>query len=138
MPTRSRLVSFDVLWGGVELKKASSRLCGGVFVLIASILLLCSSCHKRGDYICGVPVTGSPWSLAAAIYEAGDGSFVPESVEILPEKAYIHGWYYQPDSILSDTSGGDGFLKAVIICDISSTNQVTHACLSCAQLDKED
>ena len=85
-----------------------------------------------------MPVTGSPWALAAAIYETGDGSFVPESVEILPEKAYIHGWYYQPDSILSDTSGGDGFLKAVIICDISSTNQVTHACLSCAQLDKED
>ncbi len=73
-------------------------------------LFILAGCTPAGDTICGVPVQGSPWALAAAI------------------KAYIRGWFYQPDSTRSDTSGGDGFQPAEVICDLDA-GEVTHAFL---------
>ena len=71
---------------------------------------------------------GSPWSFAASLHDQGDGSFLPAEVVILPHKAYIRGWFYQPDSTRSDTSGGDGFQPAEVICDLDA-GEVTHAFL---------
>ena len=91
-------------------------------------LFILAGCKPVSDTLCGVPVTGSPWSFAASLHDQGDGSFLPAEVVILPHKAYIRGWFYQPDSTRSDTSGGDGFQPAEVICDLDA-GEVTHAFL---------
>ena len=64
-----------------------------------------SSCGTRAT-VCGVPVQGTPWELAAAIYDSGDGTFVPVTVDVFTTKAYIHG-YTLPDEH-----------AAQVVCDV--------------------
>ena len=67
------------------------------------------ACARKAT-VCGVPVEGSPWALAARIYDAGDRTFLPESIEFAGQsKAYIIGWSFpseQPDTIFCDLRDG--------------------------------
>lgn len=59
--------------------------------------------------MCGVAVEGTPWELAAAIHDRGDGSFVPVSVDEYRTKAYIHGYTLpdeQPAQVVCDVKEG--------------------------------
>ena len=75
------------------------------------------ACARKAT-VCGVPVQGSPWALAARIYDDGDRTFLPESVEcVCQTKAYIIGWSLpseRPDTIFCDLHNG----------------QVTHAVMA--------
>ena len=111
-------------------------------ILCITALALCS-CKRYTEAdatrVCGVPVKGTPWELAATVAGHGVGGFVPECVEAYADKAYIKGWL--------DTNGwekpyrelpyDDGFLPAQIVCDVESGN-VTHALLYCEILDKQE
>ena len=110
-----------------------------IFVAIIAILSACSNySEKDGTLVCGVPVKGTAWELAASVADNGDGSFIPECVEVYENKAYIKGYL--------DTNGwekpyrelpyDDGLLPAEIWCDLEN-GQVTHAGLYCEILDKE-
>jgi hypothetical protein len=110
--------------------------------IIAALTLLLSACsncsEKDGTLVCGVPVKGTAWELAATVASHGEGGFVPECVEQYADKAYIKGWI--------DTNGwekpyrelpyDDGYVPAEIICDVEN-GSVTHALLYCEILDKE-
>ena len=59
--------------------------------------------------MCGVSVEGTPWELAAAIHDKGNGTFVPVSVEEFSTKAYIHGYTLpdeQPAQVVCDVKEG--------------------------------
>ena len=98
--------------------------------------MLSVACNRQRCAVCGVSVEGTPWELATAIHDRGDGSFVPVSVEEYEDKAYIKGWL--------DTNGttepyhvapyDDGYVPAEIWCDLSN-GQVTHAGLNCEILE---
>jgi len=64
-----------------------------------------TGCRQR-QTICGVPVKGTPWELAAAIHDRGDYSFAPTTVYQFGDKAYIEGYIF-PDEI-----------PATIACDL--------------------
>jgi hypothetical protein len=110
---------------------------------ILFIALALSACKHYSEAdatrVCGVPVKGTPWELAATVASHGEGGFVPECVEAYPDKAYIKGWI--------DTNGwekpyrelpyDDGFLPAQIVCDVEN-GSVTHALLYCEILDKQE
>ena len=82
-------------------------------------------CSKPKDTICGVPVQGTTWELAAAIADYGDGTFVPECVIIYgQDQNTIEGWYYAdslseeiPAEIICELKDGEVF-SAVIDCEI--------------------
>ena len=104
-----------------------------------AFLSACSNySEKDGTLVCGVPVKGTAWELAASVADNGDGSFIPESVEQYADKAYIKGWI--------DTNGwekpyrelpyDDGFLPAQIVCDVEN-GSVTHAWIDCQILDSD-
>ena len=93
--------------------------------LIAFALLLISCASSSRPTVCGVPVQGSPWQLAASIHDNGDGTFVPQCVDLVTTtKAYISG-YLLPDE-----------QPATLICDLEN-GQVVCAVLHCETLDKE-
>jgi hypothetical protein len=72
-----------------------------------------------------VPVQGSPWQFAASIHDNGDGTFVPQCVDLVTTtKAYISGY------LLSDEH------PAALICDLEN-GQVVCAVLHCETLDNE-
>ena len=85
--------------------------------------MLSVACNRQRCTVCGVAVEGTPWELAAAIHDRGDGSFVPVSVEKFSTKAYIHG-YTLPDE-----------QPAQVVCDVKE-GKVSHAVLYCEILDK--
>ena len=114
--------------GKIHLRFASQRYIFAPLITILFFTFILAGCKPASDTLCGVPVTGSPWSFAASLHDQGDGSFLPAEVVILPHKAYIRGWFYQPDSARSVTSGGDGFQPAEVICDLDA-GEVTHAFL---------
>ena len=124
------LMREERFWGGgkIHLRFASQRHIFAPLITILFFLFILAGCKPASDTLCGVPVTGSPWSFAASLHDKGDGSFLPAEVVILPHKAYIRGWFYLPDSTRSDTSGGDGFQPAEVICDLDA-GEVTHAFL---------
>ena len=110
-----------------------------ILVMIIAFLSACSNySEKDGTCVCGVPVKGTAWELAASVADNGDGSFIPEFVEVYEDKAYIKGWL--------DTNGteepyrelpyDDGYLPAEIVCDVEN-GSVTHALLYCEILDKK-
>ena len=76
--------------------------------------MLSVACNRQRCTVCGVSVEGTPWELAAAIHDRGDGSFVPVSVEKFSTKAYIHG-YTLPDE-----------QPAQVVCDVEK-GKVVHA-----------
>ena len=65
-------------------------------ILLALFATALSGCGKYSEQnatrVCGVPVKGTPWELAATVADHGEGGFVPECVEIYGTKAYIKGW----------------------------------------------
>ena len=107
---------------------------------ILFIALALSACKHYSEAdatrVCGVPVKGTPWELAATVAAHGEGGFVPECVTVYADKAYIKGWL--------DTNGttepyhvapyDDGYVPAEIWCDLSN-GQVTHAGLNCEILE---
>lgn len=109
-----------------------------LYIVIATALCACKQ-YTEADAtrVCGVPVKGTPWELAATVADHGEGGFVPECVEQYADKAYIKGWI--------DTNGwekpyrelpyDDGFLPAQIVCDVEN-GSVTHALLYCEILDE--
>ena len=104
--------------------------------LIAFALLLISCASSSRPTICGVPVQGSPWQLAASIHDNGDGTFVPQCVDLVTTtKAYISG-YLLPDA-LTDSLGNplSPDHPATLICDLEN-GQVVCAVLHCETLDK--
>lgn len=106
-------------WGGRRLL-FSLALC--------AVVLLCSACcHQSPQTICGVPVQGTPWQLAASIHDNGDGTFIVESVDLITEtKAYISGWLPPEES------------PATLICDLTPTGEVCTAVLHCGTSDKSE
>lgn len=87
-------------------------------LLIATVfVLLIGGCQRQKETICGVPVQGTPWQLAAAIADKGDGSFIPESVyRVNVDEAIIEGW------LINDESKNRPF----IWCEVKD-NQVVSA-----------
>ncbi len=93
--------------------------------LIAFALLLISCASSSRPTVCGVPVQGSPWQFAASIHDNGDGTFVPQCVDLVTTtKAYISGY------LLSDEH------PAALICDLEH-GQVVCAVIHCETLDNE-
>ena len=70
--------------------------------------------------ICGVPVQGTPWELAARIHDHGNGTFLPECVDMCGQsKAFICGWSLpteQRDTIICDLKDGK-VVSAVIMSE---------------------
>jgi hypothetical protein len=101
------------------------------------ILLIIIGCSKKAT-ICGVAVKGTPWELAAAIAEKGDGSFVVEHVEVYEQKAYINGWLDTNCTASPERESpyDDGLIPAEIICDIQN-GKVSDAFIYCKFLDRE-
>ena len=85
-------------------------------IIVAFWLVGCASSSR--PTICGVPVQGSPWQLAASIQSDGDGTFVPQCVELTTAtKAYISGWLMPEEQ------------SAQIVCDVEDgkvTNAILH------------
>ena len=94
--------------GGGKSRSAHSA-CYRLVVFLIFVLTIFSSCGSRAT-VCGVPVQGStPWELAAAIHDSGDGSFVPVTVDVFTTKAYIHGYTLpdeQPAQVVCDVKEG--------------------------------
>ena len=111
-------------------------------LLLALFATALSGCGKYSEQnatrVCGVPVKGTPWELAATVADHGEGGFVPECVEIYGTKAYIKGWIDTNgwDEPYREIPYDDGLLPAEIWCDVEN-GQVTHAGLYCEILDKE-
>ena len=87
--------------------------------LVGSLSL--SSCQPRAKHtICGVPVQGTPWELAAGIADHGDGTFHPVSVldRIFTDKAYIEGFIY---------ACTDAEAPRIIVCHLDPQGKVTRA-----------
>ena len=110
-----------------------------LYIFIATALCACARYTEQdATRVCGVPVKGTPWELAATVADHGEGGFVPECVEVYENKAYIKGWL--------DTNGttepyrvapyDDGLLPAQISCDVED-GLVTHAVLYCEILDNQ-
>jgi len=87
----------------------------------AILVLLISGCQRQKETICGVPVQGTPWQLAAAIADKGDGSFIPESVyRVNVDEAIIEGWLIDDESKNRPFSWTVSFQRAkiVLFCDV--------------------
>ena len=100
-----------------------------LYIFIATALCACARYTEQdATRVCGVPVKGTPWELAATVADHGDGTFVPESVEVFSGKAYIKGWYNSNVTSQPYTAEpyDDGLLPAQIVCDVAN-DHVTHA-----------
>lgn len=108
--------------------------------IIAAITLLLSACsnysEKDGTLVCGVPVEGTAWELAASVADNGDGSFIPECVNVFQDKAYIKGWLNtnNTENEYREEPYDDGYLPAQIVCGIEN-GKVTHALVYCEILE---
>ena len=111
---------------------------GGKSHLPLLLVILCAffSACSRPAPICGVPAGGTPWQLAATIADHGDGSFVPVSVDIFGDKAYINGYLNTRAAAVSGTFEpiDDDLLPATICCDLHH-GRITSATLFCETLD---
>ena len=103
------------------------------FGIVLLILVAFCGCHRDVKTICGVPIKGTPWELAAAISDKGDGSFHVESVEIYEQKAYIRGWLRTAEA---SEPYDDGLVPAEVVCDLTN-GKVTDAFLYSKFLDRE-
>lgn len=102
------------------------------YILFGVILLLSSCSGDEGSRVCGVKVHGTPWTLAASIADNGDGSFIPEQVEVYAEKAYIKGWLNTNETVepYRVAPYDDGYIPAQLVCDVEN-GKVTHAWIDC-------
>ncbi len=90
-----------------------------VAILLVAFMAFCC-CQRNGKEVCGVAVKGSPWELAAAISDKGDGSFHVESVDV-----------YEASEPYDD-----GLVPAEVVCDLTN-GKVTDAFLYSKFLDRE-
>jgi len=100
---------------------------GHICLIVLAIMFCCCAPNQRPT-VCGVPVQGTPWQLAAAIHDNGDGTFVPTCIDqITSTKAYISGY------LLRDSTGAllPDELPATLICDLSEKGEVCGAVLHC-------
>ena len=89
--------------------------------LIAFALLLISCASSSRPTVCGVPVQGSPWQLAASIHDNGNHSFEPTCVDLVTTtKAYISGYLFA-DSLGNPLPTEQ---PATLICDLSPKGEV--------------
>lgn len=110
-----------------------------IYYIFLGMFLSLFSCTKEDTtLVCGVKVKGTPWELAAAINDNGDGTFVPEKVNVYTDKAYIDGWFNTnvTDNPYTAEPYDDGFVPAQVVCDVKD-GMVTHAIVYCEILDKE-
>ena len=107
------------------------------YILFGVIFLLSSCNGDEGSRVCGVPMQGTPWEFAASIADNGDGSFVPESVEVYAEKAYIKGWLNtnETEEPYRVEPYDDGYVPARLVCDVEN-GKVKHAWVECEILDQ--
>lgn len=103
------------------------------FVLLFAVVLLFCCCQRNSKTVCGLPVQGTPWELAAAISDKGDGSFHVESVDVYEQKAYIRGWLRTAEA---SEPYDDGLVPAEVVCDLTN-GKVTDAFLYSKFLDRE-
>ena len=89
------------------------------------ICMLSVACNRQRCAVCGVSVEGTPWELAAAIHDNGNGTFVPVSVKEFSTKAYIHG-YTLPDE-----------QPAQVVCDVKE-GKVVWAVMESENLETEE
>lgn len=108
--------------------------------LSAFALLSCTRyTEEEATLVCGVPVKGTPWQLAAAIHDTGDHTFFPEEVHCGNAKAYIYGWYntHATDHPYTAEPYEDGLLPAMVVCDVLD-GKVKNAVLYCETLELQD
>ena len=108
-----------------------------LYIFIATALCACARYTEQdATRVCGVPVKGTPWELAATVADHGEGGFVPECVEVYEDKAYIKGWIdtNSTNEPYRVAPYDDGYVPAQISCDVKD-GQVTHALLYCEILD---
>lgn len=77
-----------------------------IILLLLSLTL--GACAPKAS-VCGVPVQGTPWELAAAVHDHGDGTFAPVTVYEYDTKAYIDGYLMpseEPAEIVCDLEKG--------------------------------
>ena len=108
------------------------------YILFGIILLLSSCCGDERGRVCGVKVQGTPWELAASIADNGDGTFVPESVEVYADKAYIKGLVNtnETEEPYRVEPYDDGYVPAQLVCDVEN-GKVIHAWIDCEILEIE-
>ncbi len=97
----------------------SIRLAHACLIVFALLLISCAS--SSCPTVCGVPVQGTPWQLAASIHDNGDGTFMPTCIDqITTTKAYISGY------LLRDSLGNPLPTEqpATLICDLSDKGEV--------------
>jgi len=126
-----KYLKYATIKGTFNLTTRLLRFC----LCLVAITLCC--CTSRRPTICGVPVQGTPWQLAASIHDSGDGTFVPVSVDLVTAtKAYVSG-YLVPDALL-DSLGNplSADRPATLICDLEN-GQVVCAVLHCETLDNK-
>lgn len=77
-------------------------------------------CSKPTKTICGVPVQGTTWELAAAIADHGDGTFHPVCVQdrIFQDKTFIEGVINPCTDYEEDR---------IIVCNLDANGQVVNA-----------
>ena len=88
------------------------------FAILLLVLTLGACTHRVS--VCGVPAKGTPWELAAAIHDHGDGTFVPVTVYEYSDKAYIEGYLMPSEE------------PAEIVCDLEK-GKVVYASLYTAE-----
>ena len=94
-------------------------------LLLCALALLFVSCHPKAT-VCGVPYEGkTPWELAAAIHDDGDGTFAPVNVYDWTDKAYIAGFLLPSET------------PAHIVCDLED-GQVVMAVVYTSTVDTKD
>lgn len=122
-------ISYAPIKGTFNLTYLFRRYC-----VVLLVVTLCSCTPKNRPTICGMPVHGTPWQLAASIHDNGDGTFVPQCVDLVTTtKAYISGY------LLRDTTGAllPDELPATLICDLSEKGEVCGVMLHCENLDNK-
>ena len=89
-------------------------------LLLLPLFLSIVGCSKPSETICGVPVQGTPWELAAAIADKGDGTFHPVAVQdrILKDRVFIEGVMYECS---------DAEEERIIVCHINDEGKVIQA-----------
>ena len=107
-------------------------------VLLLLVILSFCCCQRNVKTICGVPIKGTPWQLAAAIHDKGDKTFSPETVTEYENKAIIHGWLNtnNDETPYREEPYDDGLLPAEIICDVQN-GKVVDAVTYCKQFEGE-
>ena len=97
-------------------------------IIFTICVIFAQACNSPTDTICGVPVKGHAWELAADIVAHGDATFIPECLEVHPTRAYIRVLYNTnlTDRPYRQEPYIDGYVPAEIKCECEKF-EVKHA-----------